>query len=282
MMVSEEINIIASSDVLNGAKNKSSDGSYFEIHLQEAIEIPKEALSVSLSMQTSTIWWNIHNVITGVNDRIYITGPNLLGVITPFVLTLPSGLYDLNGMNQAILRELENTNAKIDPAPLILLSADESTQKIQVRFNYPSVLIDFTPNDTFRDILGFNAQIVGPFIDAPFERLADNVAAFNTTNYFLVHCDLTSTGIRVNDKFTQTIAQVPIDVAPGAQITYTPFHIPVISVNELIGSKKNIIRLWLTNDKNERVNTENENWSAALVIKYQRPFLITHNDARLK
>lgn len=282
MMVSEEINIIVSSDVLNGAKNKSSDGSYFEIHLQEAIEIPKEALSVSLSMQTATIWWNIHNVITGVNDKLYITGPNTVDVVSPFVLTLPSGLYDLNGINQAILRELENAGAKIEPTSLIVLSADESIQKVEVRFNYTTVSIDFTPDDTFRDIIGFNTGIVGPFLDAPFVRLADNVAGFNTTNYFLVHCDLTSTGIRVNDKFTQTIGQVQINTPPGSLINYTPYHVPVISVNELIGSKKNIVRMWLTNDQNLRVNTENENWSAQLVIKYQRPFMIAHNDARLK
>ena len=97
-----------------------------------------------------------------------------------------------------------------------------------------------------------------------------------------MHTDLTNTGIRVNDKFTQTIAQIAIDVAPGSQITYAPYHIPSISINELIGAKKNIIRMWLTDDQNNRVNTGGEDWSARIVIKYLRPFMIAHNDSRLK
>ena len=139
-----------------------------------------------------------------------------------------------------------------------------------------------TPNDTFRTILGLNSAIYGPYATAPYELVAPNIAGFNTVNYFLIHSDLTSRGIRFNNTFTQVISQILIDVPPGSQIIYAPFNFPSISCPELIGASRKVMRFWLTNDKNERVNTNGENWSARVVIKYKRPFVVAHTDYRLK
>ena len=132
MMVPEEISMIVSSDPADGAINRSSDGSYFEIQLQDGLQIPKEALNVNLSVEESTVWWVVPNVITGQNDRMYIHGPDTTDVEQDYVVVIPQGLYDLSGINQAILRELENQGAKIDPNPLISFSPDEPTQKVEM------------------------------------------------------------------------------------------------------------------------------------------------------
>jgi hypothetical protein len=75
MMVPQEITMILSSDPNNGAVNKSSDGSYFEIQLQDGLNLPAEALSATLSVEEATVWWTIPNIITGQNDKMYVTGP---------------------------------------------------------------------------------------------------------------------------------------------------------------------------------------------------------------
>ena len=274
MMVDEEISLIVSSNTANGASNKSSDGSYFEVNLDEPISIPREALNVTLS----EIWWVVPNIYTGVNDKLYITGPSTTDVLTNYVVTIPQGLYDLSALSQSILRELENQDAKISPYPLISLTPDDAQQKVQIRFNYNNVSIDMTPNDTFRNILGLNSAIYGPYATAPYELVAPNIAGFNTVNYFLIHSDLTSRGIRFNNTFTQVISQILIDVPPGSQITYAPFNFPSISLD----ASRKVMRFWLTNDKNERVNTNGENWSARVVIKYKRPFIIANTDYRLR
>ena len=105
-------------------------------------------------------------------------------VVQNYAITIPNGLYDLNGLNQSILRELENAGAKNDPNVLFSLSPDEATNKVEIRLNYDSVSIDFTQPNTFREILGFNSQVVGPYATVPRNILADNVAAFNQVNYF--------------------------------------------------------------------------------------------------
>lgn len=270
--VPEEISMIVSSDPQNGASNRSADGSYFEVQLQDGLKVPKDALNVNISVEEATIWWSVPNIITGENDKVYITGPDTLNVVQNYVLTIPQGLYDLAGINEAIARELEAGGAKIDPEPLITLSPDEATQKVQLRFNYATVSIDFTQNDTPRDILGFDAQVYTPVPDNPL--LAPNVAAFNTVNYFLIHSDLTNKGIRFNNNYNQTIGQVLIDVAPGSQIVSKPFNPARINAPELAGATRTNLRFWLTDDEDRRVDTNSEYWTARIVIHYLKPFVV--------
>jgi hypothetical protein len=270
--IPEEISMIVSSDPNNGATNISSDGSYFEVQLQDGLKVPKDALNVNIAVEEATIWWSVPNIITGENDKVYITGPDTLDVVQNFVLTIPQGLYDLAGINEAIARELESAGAKIDPEPLITLSPDEATQKVQLRFNYATVSIDFTPNDTPRVILGFDSAVYTPVPENPL--LAPNVAAFNQVNYFLIHSDLTNKGIRFNNNYNQTIGQVLIDVSPGSQIVSKPFNPARINAPELAGATRTNLRFWLTDDEDRRVNTNNEYWSARIVIHWLQPYVV--------
>lgn len=275
-IIPQQISMLVSSNPANGATSISPDGSYFEINLQDGLKIPKQALNVNVSVEESTIWWVVPNINTGENDKLYITGPNSSDIQTNFVLTIPKGLYDLEGLNSAIIRELENQNAKSDSVlgPLIQLKADEATQKVIIRFNYPLTSVDFTQSNTFRYILGFNEQVYGPYGLVPQNIVAENTANFNLVNYFLIHSDLTNKGIRFNNDYNQTISQVLIDKAPGSQIVSKPFNPAKINVAELKGSIRTNLRFWLTDDQNRRVNTNNEYWSARIVINYLLPTTI--------
>ena len=273
MMVPEEISLLVSSNPYAGASNVSKDGSYFEIQLQDGLKIPKDALNVNISVEETAIWWTVPNIITGENDKLHITGPDTNDITQTAVIVIPQGLYDLSGLNQAVLRELEQAGFKTDPDPLITLTPDEATQKVELRFNYLTVSVDFTQPDTFREMLGFNAQVYTTPI-APETILAPNVAAFNTVNYFLVHSDLTNQGIRFNNDYNQTVSQVLIDVSPGSQIVSRPFNPAKVSAQELTGTTRTNLRFWLTDDKNRRVNTNGEYWTARIVIRYLRPFVI--------
>ena len=273
-VVPEEISMIVSSNPNSGALNVSSDGSYFEVQLEDGLKIPKDALNVNVKVEEASIWWVIPNIETGVNDKMYITGPDRNDVVQNYVITIPSGLYDLSGINQAILRELETAGAKTDPEPLITLTPDEPTQRVELRFNYNTVEVDFSPLDTPREILGFNAQNYGPYIGAPITVPADNIAQFNQINYFLIHSDLTSKGIRFNNNYNQTIAQVLIDASPGSQIVSKPFNPAKINADELKGTTRTRLRFWLTDDRDRRVNTNTEYWTARIVINYLKPYVV--------
>ena len=282
--IKEEISIIVSSDAKSGAQNKSLDGSRFEIQLDgEGLHIPKDALNVTCEVEEATIWWSIPNIITGENDKFYVYGDSDAAAPVPqlYTVTVPQGLYDLSALNLAILSELESQGARtLDGTgaslPLISMSADSSTQKVRLRFNYANVYVDFSQANTMREILGFNSAVYGPYATAPVNILADNTASFNTVNYFLIHSDIVSKGVRFNNTYNQTIAQVLINVAPGSQIVSTPFNPARSSANELAGSRRTNLRFWLTDDQDRAVNTNNENWSARIVIHYMRPMVVKH------
>jgi hypothetical protein len=368
MVIPEEISMIVSSDPSQGASNVSADGSYFEVQLQDGLKIPKDALNVNVSVEESSIWWVIPNIITGTNDKMYFNGSSkgstvtnavmgfnplntfsltngfleilkgstvdplpvgsfivgdtfqidtgslagfafeILSIIndstsvmsynvTPsnvtqggglndftriraagptqaFTIAIPQGLYDLAGLNQAIARELETAGARSSPDPLVTLNPDEATQKVEMRFNYADVTVDFTQPDTFANILGFANAIYGPYPTAPLSVLAPSIASFNKVNYFLIHSDLTTTGIRFNNKYNQTIGQVLIDVPPGSQIVSTPNNPAKINAPELTGARRSNLRFWLTDDTDNRVNTNSEYWSARIVIHYLRPHIV--------
>jgi len=264
-----EESLLVSSDPLAGAVNVSADGSQFAVQLEDGLNIPNNAMNCTIEVQEATIWWTVPNIITGINDKMYITAPSNVDVLTAYVVTLPQGLYDQPALNITVQRELETQGAKIDPEPVISIQADDSTQKIIIRSSFLGTQIDFTPNDTFRDILGFGNQILGPNVVAPINYLAPTVATFNQVNYFLIHSDIISRGIRFNNTYNQTIAQVLIDVAPGSQITSKPFNPARINANELISQRLNRMRFWLTDDKNRPVNTNGEAFACRVVIRYQ-------------
>ena len=368
MMVPEEISMLLTSDVSQGATNISDDGSRFEVQLQNALEIPNDALNVNLSVEEATVWFTTPNILTGENDTIHITGPGeeqvdraslgydagtntyevkvgsvdivqaggavlptglytigqyfrplsgalsgndyiitgiptdtaaittltitnltdtqapntgnfakidpLASSVNNYVIVIPQGLYDLSGLNQAILRELESSGAQINPDPLITMTPDEPTQRVEIRFNYTTVSIDFSQPFGFEEIIGFDSIQYGPYAIAPNSILAPNVAAFNQVNYYLLHTDLTNKGIRFNNNYNQTVSQILIDVSPGSQIVSKPFNPAKVSVQELAGAKRTNIRVWLTDDQNRPVNTNSENFTARIVLHYLKPYVI--------
>ena len=365
-MLPEEISFVVSSDPDAGATNRSADGSYFEIQLDDGLQIPKEALNVNVRVEEASIWWVVPNIITGKNDKMYITGEDAPvitsyetmgfdaantfslttgtvdilqssgaplptgaflvndtitigtgplagsafiiqainvdtaaqmnyavvpadvsqavgnwtftrtrpGVPNNYIITIPQGLYDLSGLNQAIQRGLENAGARTDPDPLLVFSPDDATQKVELRVNYDDVSVDFTQADTPRVILGFDSLVYGVYPTAPIEILAPNIAEFNQVNYFLIHSDLVNRGIRFNNRYNQTISQVLIDVAPGSQIIHTPFNPAKTNAMELAGAKRTNIRFYITDDKQRTVNTNGEFWTARIVIDYLLPYVI--------
>lgn len=270
-LVEYEENLLISSNPAAGSSNLSPDGSRFELNFRPALQIPQNATDITVSAEESEVWWTVPNITTNSNDKMYITAPNVADVLTPFIITIPQGLYDLTGLTQAVQRELENAGAKISPNPVVSFSPDDATQKVEMRFNYVGTQVDFTPIDTFRIILGFNSAVVGPNVSAPLNYIAPNVAEFNQINYFLIHSNLVKYGIRYGNQFNQTLARVLINTAPGSQIISTPFNPPRINANELAGVKKDDLQFWLTDDQNRPVNTNGEYWSTRIVIRFKVP-----------
>lgn len=260
MPITFSLPLILNSAVESGAKDKTSDGSSFSIDLDRPIIIPKQAKNCFVEVQSAEVWNTSPNILTGVNDKVTVDFGSGATVIT-----IPQGLYDLDALNQRLNQEVKAAGGMNEKE--YVFNADTATQKTVLQILTVGSSMDFTASDTFRDMVGFGAVILtAATIDETFD--APNTANFNTTDYFLIHCDLVSRGLRLNSSYRQIVAQVLIDVPPGHQIVSTPFNVPKIPAAELIGDKRNSINVWLTNDKNERIDTGGENFSCRLVINY--------------
>ena len=257
---------IFSSSASSGAQNISPDGSSFEVLLDRPLVVPRMAKNCYITVQNATAWWNIFNIELNINDQLdveYFDGILTLNV----TITVEPGLYDLEHLSAEMGRELLAAGI---PQDLFVLVPDQATQKSVIQFNYSGVQLDFDIARNFAAILGFNERLVplaGQTTGVQFEK-SDNIANFNTIDYLLIHSDLVSRGIRINDKYTNVIAQLLIDVPPGSQIVSRPFNPPEIPADELIGEKRKNIRFYLTDQDNKLVNTEGELFSCRLIIHY--------------
>lgn len=258
--ITYQLPIVLSSAEEAGATNKSANGSSFSISLDRPILVPKDAKYCWVEMQAAEIWYTTPNILTGQNDKIYVDDG-----IGPYVITIPQGLYDVPELNEAISRA---TIAAGRPGNELTLITDTARSKIFLEIASAGVLVDWTPADTIRDLLGFESGTLGPTVGTFEQFEAQNVAALNQINYFLVHCDLVQKGLLQNNEYRQIIGQVFVDVPPASQILSRPFNPPRIPAMGLIGDKKNFINVWLTNQNNVRVDTAGEDYSCRLVINY--------------
>jgi hypothetical protein len=260
------IPIIISSDPELGAENLSSIGSSFCLTLSRPLIIPTKAISVYITATKSTVWWTVPNILTGNNDVFNIS--HFDGVSTTvYNLIIPQGLYALNSLDSEINRQLVNQGA---PTNLITITGNSSTSHSIIRINVPApetISIDFTVPNNIRGILGFNSQVI-PAQSGVVSITSNNIANFNVIDYFLINTSLISNGLRTNDKFLGTIAQININVPAGSEIINEPFNPPKIPANELIGSRISNITFTLTDQLGNLVDTNGEFWTCRFVISY--------------
>jgi hypothetical protein len=268
-LVPQEMTILVSSDPIAGAKNISPTGDSFTVQLTDNLAIPSGALNVNLSVQEATVWNVVPNISAALgNNKMYITEGG-----TPHNLTIPDGLYDLVEFNATIARLLENSGATTVPSPLVAFTGDDATQKVVMRVNYVNVVVDYTPADTPRLILGFDATVFPVNPAAPVNYFAPNTANFNTVEYFLIHTDLIQKGISVNGNYNQSIATVLITEPPGSQIVSSPQNPPAIDAQDLAGTSKKTFRVWITDQNNNFIDTLSEVFTARIKISYLEPFI---------
>lgn len=257
-MTTYSIPIVLSSDVESGANNKTIDGSSFSIHLERPIQVPKEAKYCYICCESAQIWNTVPNIVKDKNDKLYFSLNNVMDSIT-----IEQGRYGLDSLDRELSRQLSVKGYDKD---LIRLKGELSTNKVVITFKGSNVKIDFTKTNTFRKILGFDSKIVDSNLKI-YER-GQTIANFNSIQYFLIHVDLVDYGLRFNDSYSSIIEQVWINVKNGSQILSTPYNPVHIPCNELIGNSRNVINVWLTDEKNRLVNTGGENYTFRLVINY--------------
>ena len=155
-IVNKQVSLLFSSSPENGAQNVSADGSSFDVVLSSPLQIPRAAVTCSLSVIQASIWNTSPNISPDFNNNIFnFTTSNVANPGTHNIV-FPEGLYSLDGFNGYISTFFTNNGL---PSNLIVLTADDSTQKTVLTFLDAGDSVDFTVASSCREILGFDSRI---------------------------------------------------------------------------------------------------------------------------
>lgn len=261
-MNSRSFPVLLSSDPKAGSVNLSADGSSFTVVLYEPIFFPINVKYVTCEVQGATIWNTSPNISSALNNDTF-TYNDGTGDIT---LTIPKGLYDLAGFQNAIYTLINNVPAALPANQLFIFSGNAATQKVVIQFPSGTGSINWGLS-TVRSILGF--EITSPTTAPAGQTItAPNVAGFNQTTSFLLHCDIVRNGIPVNTIYDSICANVFIDVLPGSLINYQPQAPVQIDCSHLIGARISTLNCRLTNQDNVISDTNGEYYTFMLIFRY--------------
>ena len=286
--------------------SSSSDGSVARFDISaNAIQVPRNAHSVSIGLVSATFWYNFPNIIDKSwilrlyeqpvdtvprTDRLedlfsgttqYRTDETVAssrmerlegGSYQDLVIPIPTGLYSLTQLAGTLSRGLTNAGY---PSDRIVLGGDNATQKCTFLFTVDSRdTVIFNKSGGIGKVVGVGEEdttIQPPlFIDVkiPCFVLCPNVANFNAVNVVYIIMDEVF-GVNTNGGCNGTLIAIPLQVSPGSQQVYVASYPILIPAQELAGRRLTSVTLRLTDEKGNSLNTLGETFSVCFDIQWK-------------
>lgn len=269
---------IFSSNPDNGAINRSTDGSRFTIQFNDPFFLPSNARNAKLQVVQANIWNVSPNISASLgNNILQITDIN--GTHT---VEIETGLYDIDTLFLQIEHQFNNIPGNRPAFPfndMVDMYGNESTNRLYIEFKYNATLANLQfiwANSTISDILGFTpASLTKPTdpstATSTFTLRSDNSPKFNIYNSYIIHSDIVSAGIRINNDFDRVIAQIPIKASVGELDAYRAQEPSVFSLcNNLIGvsGQRWSIEVWLTSETGVPLDQRGEYYDIIVLISW--------------
>lgn len=281
-MVKQDFNF--SSEPENGAIDKNAKGNRFAVRFQNNwMTIPTNAQNVELSVIRAAIYYNTPNVTEGVNNSFNISLTHPTEGFYSVLVDLPTGIYTVANIQDAVFNTFNAATIALNPLadwtgivpPPFLIELDDRVLKFVITLDpaYDPTTVDFNVANSFGPFIGFgNTTLVG-FGPSAYVFPAQDEAKVNNVNGYMIHSDLVQGGLLTNGVSSQTIAVVPILVQKhGELINFLP-RIPTITqAPHLVGYSTRDVKLWLTDEKNQDVDTQKEDWRFILRISWWQPY----------
>lgn len=265
---------IFSSNPANGAQNVNQDQNEFDVYLNEPISIPRNAINCTLEVVKAQVWYVQPNISEEIkNNKLEFNHDG-----SDYDLTIPDGLYSLTDLNAFLSRQFVANGLKAD---LFAFSADNSTQKVVLTFNYAGTRVNFTTPNSVNTLLGFNPiyypLLVPSVVGESFT--SQSTAALNRLETYLIHCSLVPNGIPVNQNGSNIIADIPIsvDYSPGDLIVFAPFNPIKTSTPNLVGQPIGNVHMRISDQQDRAIDMLDEYWSVTVTIRYMLQ-VADHND----
>ena len=261
-LTTSEQHLLFSSNPAMGALNVNSLGNRFSVNFNPALKFDNKAQQIRLELLETELYYNTPNIKSGVNNHIYIVGPQTDGKNVLFDFYLTPGLYELDTLNNEINNRLVQLGAKNE---LITLSANQSNSRVIMELQYQTTFMHLDIKDGIAEIIGFEKDTY-PSGSGNYTHTGTLNPEFNAINYYTISCSVIANGISFNGQNKQVIGRILINVEPSEQILSMPIHPYSVDIT---GLKEQIIpsmQFWLSDDKGQDVDTLQEYWSFRLRI----------------
>jgi hypothetical protein len=253
--------IFFNSAVDTGAVQVGNLGNEFSVQLYSPIIIPRDAINCTAEVSSASIWNSSPNISEFINNnKIHFTYSGV-----DYVIIFPDGLYGSTDMDSLVKIYFGTHGLPLD---LFEITSNTATGRVVITFNLTDLTIDFSQPSACIDVLGFNPDVIGPYVTVPYYKTAPNLAKFNRVeNYYLVS-NLVSGGIPQNRTSSGILARIPIDVHSGSLINYNPTNPTRCNATELIGTARQVMKFRLLDQLLRDVSTFNEDYSFCINIRY--------------
>ena len=169
--------------------------------------------------------------------------------VDDWIITIPTGSYEINDIKKFLQRELE-------PDINIDLHANNNTLRSVIRCNKQ---IDFRPENSIGRLLGFTSRI----LEANVTYESDLPVKILKVNALRVECNIT-TGAFINEQRVHTIHEFFPMVPPGYKIVEVPSHVIYLPITVGVISH---IQLRIIDQDGDLVNFRGEVITVRLHIK---------------
>ena len=260
---------------MDSSGRASDQGSTFTFDFGQS-GLKLDSKSVSLAIMRGTFWWTIPNI---QDSTIELSFPGVAGQYPDLTtsVVIPTGLYTYQLLNDRIFTALSVFQVDYEdfPAQAVFIQTDLALQALAFACSVP-VNIRLTSRSERKDnhlayVLGFPVNDFQTYtLSEPGLISAPDYARFDSVQFLQVASqDLCDTGIVQNDGTSRGVmAQITINVPPGAQITYDPSNPLEIPTTVFSGSRPKLqAKLSLLDHNGQAVNTNGQNWSVLLRIR---------------
>ena len=269
---------IFSSNPDNGAVNRSEDGSQFSVQFVNPLYLPSNARNAKIEIIQANIW----NVSPNISEAL---GNNMMTIQDDsgkHTVYLADGLYDIDTVYDGLALMFDNIP---DHRPLFpfkdyfLFGGQDSTNRMYIQFKSSGAEgnAEILWNESsITEMLGFlPTSPTKPSTESKTDHehsiFSPHAPKFNAYNSFVIHSDLVSEGIQLNNSFDNIIGQIQITTDTGTIETFRAIAPnPFALCNNLIGTQNARYRATfrLTSETGQPLDTMGEYWDITLLISW--------------
>jgi len=253
------------------AENVSVKGNRCGVTFSPPLQVPRNA-NARLRLYSSSFAYNFPNVSAEfennllVIDRMTGSGASVLG--HRHIVTFQDGLYgSLDDIAQVIKHSI-HSDPNFDELVINFIPVT-ATQRVHVEVingHTDTVKFNFTAANSIGSLMGFTAD---KFFTANTSatRESDTTASLDRTTSVLVQTSLCSGSIVAGKGGQSTLAMIHLAAfSPASVVAFSPNNMLEVPAPNIAGASITNATFALVNQKNEDLNTLNEQWQLVVEV----------------